>query len=130
MAINHAAGGRHPTLFDTGELELLESEAEQDGETGEIFNEADVAELASRLLDISNEAEFDRLLGGMISHAARQLGGELSAPLGQALGGLLKSLAKQALPPPGTPLGGGVAPHAHMLRMELEGLCEVEAEFE
>jgi hypothetical protein len=130
MAIDRAAGGRYPALFDTSELELLESEAEQEGETGEVFDEADVAELASRLLDVSNEAEFDRLLGGMISHAAQQVGGELSAPLGQALGGLLKSLAKQALPPTETALGGGVAPQAHMLGTELEGLGEAEAEFE
>jgi hypothetical protein len=130
MAIDRAAGGRYPTLFDIGELELLESEAEQEGETGEVFNEADVAELASRLLDVSNEAEFDRLLGGMISHASQQVGGELRAPLGKALGGLLKSLAKQALPPTRTALGGGASPQAHMLGMELEGLDEVEAEFQ
>ena len=130
MAIDRAAGGRHPTPFDTGELERLESEAEQQGETGEVFDEADVPELASRLLDVSNEAEFDRLLGGMISHAAQQVGRELSAPLGQAVGGLLKSLAKQALPPAGTTLGGGASSPAHMLGMELEGLGEVEAEFE
>jgi hypothetical protein len=130
MAIDRAAGGRYFTLFDTGELELLESEAEQEGETGEVFDEADVAELASRLLDVRNEAEFDRLLGGLISHAAQQIGGELSAPLGQAVGGLLKSLAKQALPPAGTALGSGASPQAHMLGMELEGLGEAEAEFE
>ena len=130
MAIDRAAGGRYSTLFDTGELELLESEAEQEGETGEVFDEADVAELASRLLDVSNEAEFDRLLGGLISHAAQQVGGELSAPLGQAVGGLLKSLAKQALPPAGTALGGGASSQAHVLGMELEGLDEAEGEFE
>jgi hypothetical protein len=130
MAIDRAAGGRYSTPFDTGELELLESEAEQEGETGEVFDEADVAELASRLLDVSNEAEFDRLLGGLISHAAQQVGGGLSAPLGQAVGGLLKSLAKQGLPPAGTAPGGGVSPPAHMLGMELEGLDEAEAELE
>ena len=74
------ASGRYSSLFDTGELEILEGEAEQQGETGEVFDEADVEELASRLLDVGNEAEFDRLLGGMISHAAQQVGGELSAP--------------------------------------------------
>jgi hypothetical protein len=42
----------------------------------------------------------------------------------------LKSLAKQALPPAGTALGGGASPPAHMLGMELEGLGEVEADFE
>jgi hypothetical protein len=130
MAIDRAAGGRYSPLFDTGELELLENQAEQEGETGEVLDEADVAELASRLLDASNEAEFDRLLGGLISHAAQQVGGELSAPLGQAVGGLLKSLARQALPPAGTALGGGASPQADMLGMELEGLDEAEAEFE
>jgi hypothetical protein len=130
MAIDRAAGGRYPTLFDIGELELLESEAEQEGETGEVFNEADVAELASRLLEVSDEAEFDQLLGGILTHAAQQVGGELSAALGQAVGGLLKSLAKQALPPAGTALGGGASPQAQMLGMELEGLDEAEAEFE
>jgi hypothetical protein len=130
MAIDRAAGGRYSSLFDTGELEILEGEAEQQGETGEVFDEADVEELASRLLDVGNEAEFDRLLGGMISHAAQQVGEELSAPLGRAVGGLLKSLAKQALPPAGTTLGGGASSPAHMLGMELEGLGEVEADFE
>src|ERR1700741_1183874 len=74
MAIDRAAGGRYLSL-DTNELELLESEAELEGETGEVFNEAEVAELASRLLDVINEAELDRLLGGMISHPAEQVGG-------------------------------------------------------
>src|SRR6516165_11369320 len=82
MAIDHAIGG-YSAFFDTGELELLEIEAEQQGGTGEVFDQADVAELASRLLELSNETEFDRFLAGTISHAAQQLGGELSAPLGQ-----------------------------------------------
>jgi hypothetical protein len=129
MAIDRAAGGRYLSL-DTNELELLESEAELEGETGEVFNEAEVAELASRLLDVSNEAEFDRLLGGMISHAAEQVGGDPSALLGQAVGGLLKSLAKQALSPIGAILGRGASPQTHMLGMELEGLGEIEAELE
>jgi hypothetical protein len=130
MATDRAATGSHPLLFDTNELEILASEAEQQGGTGEVFDEADVAELASRLLEVGNEAEFDRLLAGMMSHAAQQLGGELSAPLGQAVGGLLKSLAKQALPPARSGLGGGSSQHPNMLGMELEGLGEAEAEFE
>ena len=117
-------------LFGSDELEILASEAEQQGDTGEVFDEADVAELASRLLEVGNEAEFDRLLAGTISHAAQQLGGALSAPLGQAVGGLLKSLAKQALPLAGSGLDGGPSPHPNMLGMELEGLGEAEAEFE
>jgi hypothetical protein len=129
MAIDHAIGG-YSAFFDTGELELLEAEAEQEGDTGEVFDEADVAELASRLLDVGNETEFDALLAGTMSHAAQQLGGELSAPLGQAVGGLLKSLAKQALPPAGSGLGGGSSQQPNMLGMELEGLGEAEAEFE
>jgi len=107
----------YPTPFDAGELELVENEAEQQGETGEVLKEADVDELASRLLEVRNEAEFDQLLGGMLSH-------------GRAVGGLLKSLAKQALPPAGTALGGVASQQANMLGMELEGLGEVEAQFE
>ena len=129
MAIDHAIGG-YSAFFDTGELELLEAEAEQEGDTGEVFDEADVAELASRLLDVGSETEFDALLAGTMSHAAQQLGGTLSAPLGQAVGGLLKSLAKQALLPAGSGLGGASSPHPNMLGMELEGLDEAEAEFE
>ena len=98
----------YPTPFDAGELELVENEAEQQGETGEVLKQAVVDELASRLLEVRNEAEFDQLLGGMLSHAAQQVGGKLSAPLGRAVGGLLKSLAKQALPPAGTALGAAI----------------------
>jgi hypothetical protein len=48
MAIDHAIGG-YTAFFDTGEPELLEAAAEQQGDTGEVFEEADVAELVSRL---------------------------------------------------------------------------------
>ena len=57
MAIDRAAGGRYLSL-DTNELELLESEAELEGETGEVFNEAEVAELASRFHVQSSHAEW------------------------------------------------------------------------
>jgi hypothetical protein len=130
MTINRTVGGEHPALRDAGEVELLEREAEQEGETGGVFNEEEVDELASLLLDVRNEGEFDRLLGGLLSHAAQQVGGKLSVPLGQAVGGLLKSLAKQAVSPPAKIFDISPAPQTKTLGMELEGLDEVEAEFE
>lgn len=71
METDRAIGWEYPTLLASGELELLESEAEPEGETGEVFSEADVAKLASRLLKVSDEVELDQLLGGTLSHAAQ-----------------------------------------------------------
>jgi hypothetical protein len=134
MAIGNAKDRGDARAFEIGEAELLESEAEQEGETGEVFDELDVAELASRLLGAKNETEFDTLLGGVLSHAAQQVGESLTAPLGGAVGGLLKNLAKQMLPRAATILGdrhnAAGSPWASMLGLELEGLQEVEAEFE
>lgn len=133
MAIDSAAYRGDILSFELGAPELLESEVEQEGETGEIFDEAEVAELASRLLGAKSKGEFDTLLGGVLSHAARQARQHMPAALGGAIGGLLKNLAKQTLPHAAAILGDGNAPTlppAPMLGLELEGLEEAEAEFE
>ena len=90
-------------------------------DTGEALNDAEVMELASRLLNTRSEAERDHLLGATLTLAAERTGGALPAPVGRALGGLLKSVAAQALvgPQPGRALG-----------LELEGLDRHEREFE
>ena len=76
-------------------------------DTGEALNDAEVMELASRLLNTRSEAERDHLLGATLTLAAERTGGALPAPVGRALGGLLKSVAAQALvgPQPGRALG-------------------------
>jgi len=84
----------------------LESDFESDefgwgGETEAVFSEADEMELASQLLEVSDEQELDQFLGGLI----KKVGGFIRSPAGQAIGGVLKGLAKKALPLAGTALG-------------------------
>ena len=82
---------------------------------------AEVLEIASRYLDARSNAERDHLLGVVLTHAANRAGGTLPAPLGRALGGLLKGVARRTLDElaPGQALG-----------LELEGLDSHEQEFE
>ena len=74
----------------------------------EVFSEAESMELASELLEITNEAELDRFLGDLISKAGRALGTVVRSPIGKAVGGWLKGAAKSALPLAGGALGGFV----------------------
>lgn len=90
-------------------------------DAGAALSEAEVTELAVRLTGVRSGAEFDHLLGATLTHAAERAGGSLSAALGSALGGLLKSIAKQEL---------GRRLPARALGLELEGLDGVEREFE
>jgi hypothetical protein len=84
-----------------------EAETEWGGET-EVFSEAEVMELAGELLEVANEQELDHFLGDLIKRAGSALGRAVRSPVGQALGGLLKSAAGKALPLAGTALGGFV----------------------
>jgi len=90
-------------------------------DAGDALSEAEVSELAVRLIAVRSEAEFDHLLGAILTHAAGRAGGSLPATLGSALGGLLKSIARQGL--------ARRAP-AQALGLELEGLDGIEREFE
>ena len=81
------------------------AETEWGGETG-VFSEAEAMELASELLEVTNEEELDLFLGDLIKKAGSALGKVVKSPIGQAVGGLLKAAAKKALPLAGTALGG------------------------
>jgi hypothetical protein len=87
----------------------------------EPLSEAETIEFAVRLLDCHKEAEFDHLLGAIMTHAAMKTGSRLDVALGQALGRYLKRIARQSRldAVPGQTLG-----------LDLEGLDELEAEFE
>jgi len=89
-------------------------------DAGAGLSEAEVSELAVRLMDVRSEAEFDHLLGAILTHAAMRAGGSLPAVVGSALGGLLKSVARQGLSRPAA---------ARALGLELEGLDRNEREF-
>ena len=54
--------------YEAGQLEWL-------GETGTILGEAEEMELASQLMEVSNEQELDQFLGDLIRRAGRALGG-------------------------------------------------------
>src|SRR5690242_10739787 len=95
--------------LDVTEMESFEYdfESESEGEGG-IFNEAEVGEMASELLEIHDEQELEQFLGDLISKAAKAVGSFVKSPTGKALGGILKGAAKQALPMVGSALGGWV----------------------
>lgn len=128
------------------EMEAFESEQFEYGEAegpGEVFTEAEVMELASELLEVGNEAELDRFLGDLIKKAGQAVGKFVKSPVGQAIGGVLKGVAKKALPiaggalgayfggPLGAKIGSGLASAAGgALGLELEALSQEDREFE
>lgn len=110
------------------------------------FTEAEEMELAAELLAISNEAELDQFLGKLFKGAWRGLKkvGSFVGKIARPLGGVLKGLAKKALPfvggalgsfipipgvgtAVGTALGSAVS---KALEAELEGMNEEDQEFE
>jgi hypothetical protein len=128
--------------FEAEQFEFPQSEAPS-GETGELFGETEQMELASELLEVTNEAELDRFLGDLIQRAGQAVGKFIRSPEGQAIGGVLKGAAKKVLPaigsavggylggPTGAKLGGDAAAAAgRALGLELEGLSGEDAEFE
>jgi hypothetical protein len=109
------------------------------GEVASPLSEAQEVELASELLEISSEEELEQFLGGLI----KKVGGFVKGPVGRALGGVLKSVAKKALPIVGGALGSFVAPGvgtaigsklgslaSGLFEVELEALPAEQAEFE
>jgi uncharacterized protein (DUF697 family) len=119
---------------ETGEFqESQEMEAESP------LNEMQEVELATELLEITNEQELEQFLGGLI----KGVGGFMKSGAGRALGGILKSVAKKALPVVGGALGSFVAPGvgtaigsklgsmaSNLFEVELEGVDREQAEFE
>jgi uncharacterized protein (DUF697 family) len=113
------------------------------GEREGLFQEAEVQELASNLLSVSNERELDYFLTDLIKKAGSLLGSAVSSAVGKPLGGVLKSVAKAALPLAGSAIGNAIVPGlggviggklaqagGSMLGLELEGLSQEDREFE
>ncbi|MEQ1636578.1 MAG: hypothetical protein ABL903_07790 [Methylococcales bacterium] len=125
------------TSYENEQFEFGQSE------WGEIFNEGELMELTAELLEITNEAELDRFLGDLIKKAGRAIGTVVKSPIGQAVGGVLKGVAKKALPiaggalgayfggPLGAKIGSGLASAAgNALGLEFEALSQEDREFE
>lgn len=68
------------------------------------------SELATELLEITSEAELDQFLGKLASSVMKGASTFLKSPVGKALGGVLKNVAKTALPAVGGALGSMVLP--------------------
>ena len=128
--------------FEAEQFEFPQSETSS-GETGEVFGETEQMELASELLEVTNEAELDRFLGDLIHRAGQAVGKFIKSPEGQAIGSALKGAAKQVLPAIGSAVGGylggstgaklgedAAAVASRAFGLELEGLSGEDAEFE
>jgi len=124
-------------------LESYEIESSSDARAGEVFGQNEQMEFAAGLLEISNEAQLDRFIGDLIAKAGHVVGTFVDSPTGQALGGILKRAAKQALPVVGRALGGHLAgttgaergaqfalTAGKLFGLELEGLSPEDQEFE
>ncbi|MFJ9628726.1 hypothetical protein ACIRU8_13615 [Streptomyces sp. NPDC101175] len=108
------------------------------------FNEEEEVQLATELLGVTSEEELEQFLGNWLRAAARKAGGILRSSVGKPLGGILKNVAKQALPAIGgalgTAIGGpgiGTAIGAkagdlvsNLFEVEGEGIDHEEYEFE
>src|ERR1700753_578145 len=134
----------NPLADYSPQMEAFEfsSEAGFEQERG-VFSEAEEMDLASRLLEVANEQELENFLGDLIKSAGSALGKFVKSPVGQAIGGGLKTAAKAALPlaggalgglvggPLGATLGSSLASMAgNALGLELEGLSQEERELE
>jgi uncharacterized protein (DUF697 family) len=103
------------------------------------FDETVEMELAAELLTVVDEQDLDEFIG----RAIRRAGRALRSPVGRAVGGALRNVARTTLPfvagAAGTALGGPVGgaigsavgrAASQAFELELEGLTEEDGEFE
>ncbi len=138
----------YETAFEIpGESYEYSGEGESEWESGESQEgeaEAMEAELVQELMEITTEAELDQFLGKLASSVMKGASAFIKSPIGKALGGVLKKVAKTALPAVGGALGSLVMPGAGtaigaklgsmagglLEAEEAESMGEVEAEWE
>jgi hypothetical protein len=96
--------GQEMSSFEGEQFEF--GQGEWGGEMG--MNEQQEAEFANELLNVTNEGELDRFLGDFIRKVGSVAGKAIRSPIGQAVGGVLKGVAKKALPLAGGALGAYV----------------------
>ena len=130
----------------------------QEGEVGEAYESFEAfesyevpelyegleMELAHELLEITSEEELEEFLGKLVSKVAKGASSFMKSGVGKAIGGVLRNVAKTALPMVGSAIGSFVAPGvgtaiggklgsmaSKLLEAEeLETMGESEAEFE
>lgn len=84
----------------SGEYELMEQTSESSQER----------ELANQLLEVASEEELDQFIGDLIVKATSAARNFASSDAGRAVGGVLKSAAKKALPQIGRIAGDAIRP--------------------
>ncbi|MBK8903638.1 MAG: hypothetical protein IPM53_20820 [Anaerolineaceae bacterium] len=106
------------------------------------LTDAEEMELAAELLEITSDEELDMFLGKMFKKIGRGFRNFARSSFGRTLGGILKGVAKKALPIAGgvlgsivpgvgTALGSGLgAAASRMFELELEGMSPEDQEFE
>jgi hypothetical protein len=100
-------------------------------------------ELAAELLEVTSEQELDHFLGDVFKKVGGFVSNAVKSPVFKALGGVLKPIAKAALPIAGGalgtvfggPIGGMIGSNlgsaaGNLLGLELEGLSGEDREFE
>jgi len=116
------------TFHGFGEMESFEYPA-----SGGVFSEDEVQQLAGEAMEITSEAEMEQFLGSLISKAGSAIGKFMKSPVGQALGGVLKTAAKQLMPMASQYLGSALGSPAIANQLVSAaggalGLNEAEAE--
>lgn len=134
------------------EMDALEADSFEFTEEAELsggteaespFTEEQEMEMAAELLEITDEAELDQFLGKLLSRAWGGIKKFARSSIGRKLGGLLKGVAKKALPilgsaaggffggPAGAAIGSKLATGAGgLFGLELEGMSAEDQEFE
>lgn len=108
-----------------------------------ILSDSEEMELAAEFLEVADEEELEQFLGDLIGGIGSTLGKIVNSPMGKAVGGVLKDVAKTALPIAGGalgtfvggPIGGMIGSNlasiaGSALGLELEGLSPEDSEFE
>lgn len=121
--------------------QLQNEDNDIDQETG--FSESIEMELAGDLLNIHTDDELDMFIGGLMKKAAKGVSNFARSSTGKAVGGMLKNVARKALPIAGGVVGNFIAPGvggiiggklgslaSNMFELELEGLSPEDQEFE
>lgn len=123
----------------------FESEEELYGETvesGELTEEEEM-DLAAELLTITNEEELDQFLGKFFRRVGRGIRRIARNPVFRTVGGMLKGVAKRALPLVGGAVGSFIAPGvgtaiggslgqaaSKLFEVDVEAMSDEDAQFE
>lgn len=120
-----------------------EMELEAFGDDESPFDEGEVMEMASEMLEVSSEEEMEEFIGKLFKKVARKAKKFMRSSVGRKLGGMLKGVAKKVIPLAGRAVGtyfGGPAGGAMGSRfgnmatkifgLELEGLAPEDMEYE